>query len=732
MLISNRVDIARPRDEVFEFLLDLGRVGTCLPGAILGPDDGSGVRDATMDVKFGPMQFSYEGTVRITGVARAERKANLEAEGRERSGEGTAKAELQMTVVETDQGSALVIATRMNVTGGIAQIGRGMFQEVAQELIEGFGEHVTARLGRDISILGADEVPGVSPTGPAPQALDARKVLFRVVARQARGSLRRTTHAVTRDRRTVRHGETVDLAVAGSGSGALTAAIAAHDAGLSVAIYEKAPVVGGGTAYSGGVVWAPCNHIMHRKGIQDSVEDAMTYLAGASDGRGDEALQRRYIESVGAVVEAVESWTGINWVIWPGQPDYYSDLPGACANGRAILQHPNSAHDVLVPAEERHPGMQLVRQTPHMDFVPGFQTAERPAREAWVAGRAIIGGLWKAVLERGIPYSVGSPLRGLTARGGRVSGVLIAGPEGPRRIRVRRGVLLNTGGFDWNRELARRYLPGAEAHPQTPPSNTGDGLSMAMAAGAATALMDKALLHPALRIPGDTHDGEQLYRMFNAELSKPHGIVVDRTGRRFASEAAYFDLSEAWNRVDHRFRTHPHVPSYLVFDDVYRERYGLPCVRPGESVPEWMPHSDSLEGLAEQIDVDPVGLVSEVADYNRACADGTDPRFDRGASAYERYWGDPDHESPNPTMGTVERPPFYAVQVHPSHAGTRGGVVISPEGQVLRPDGSPIEGLFACGNTAANLLFGAGYGSGSAVGSSMIFGYLAARHLADR
>jgi 3-oxosteroid 1-dehydrogenase len=83
-------------------------------------------------------------------------------------------------------------------------------------------------------------------------------------------------------------------------------------------------------------------------------------------------------------------------------------------------------------------------------------------------------------------------------------------------------------------------------------------------------------------------------------------------------------------------------------------------------------------------------------------------------------------------MGTVERPPFYAVQVHPSHAGTRGGVVISPEGQVLRPDGSPIEGLFACGNTAANLLFGAGYGSGSAVGSSMIFGYLAARHLADR
>ena len=211
MLISNRVDIARPRDEVFEFLLDLDRVGSCLPGAILGPDDGSGGRRATMDVKFGPMHFSYEGAVRISNVARAAHKAHLEAEGRERSGEGTARAELEMTVVEADQGSALVITTHMNVTGGIAQIGRGMFQEVAQELIEEFGEQVTARLGQDGSSVVPDQATGVSPSGPAPRAVDARKVLFRIITRQARGSLRKTADAVTSDRRAVRHGETVDL-----------------------------------------------------------------------------------------------------------------------------------------------------------------------------------------------------------------------------------------------------------------------------------------------------------------------------------------------------------------------------------------------------------------------------------------------------------------------------------------------------------------------------------------
>src|SRR5579862_8489407 len=133
--------------------------------------------------------------------------------------------------------------------------------------------------------------------------------------------------------------EALDFAIAGSGSGALTAAILAHDAGLKVAIYEKAHVVGGGTAYSGGVVWAPCNHVMARKKIEDSVDGALGYLRLAAGGRWDETLARCYVENVGSIVAQVEEWTGIKWVIWPGQPDYYSDLVGASLNGRALLPH---------------------------------------------------------------------------------------------------------------------------------------------------------------------------------------------------------------------------------------------------------------------------------------------------------------------------------------------------------------------------------------------------------
>ena len=200
------------------------------------------------------MRFSYFGTVRITNVERGARTANLEAQGREQSGEGTARAELQMMVRENGQGSELTISTRMSVTGTIAQVGRGMFEEVAQDVIEQFAEQLTLAL--NAGTAEGEHVPAahLPPLGDRPETFDARNVLVRVTAHRVRRSVKRAADVAVVGGRGRRHGETVDLAVAGSGSGALTAAIAAHDAGLSVAIYEKAPVVGGGTAYSGGVV----------------------------------------------------------------------------------------------------------------------------------------------------------------------------------------------------------------------------------------------------------------------------------------------------------------------------------------------------------------------------------------------------------------------------------------------------------------------------------------------
>lgn len=735
-VITNRVTLPVEPDDVFALALDLDAVGQCIPGARVGSAR-DGTADGILSLRFGPMAFDYEGTVRITSISEESMTVSYVGSGAEQSGQGSAKISMDLAVEAVADGSQLTVVCHFEVSGPIAQIGRGMMEEAAQELMEGFKDCVLARFGHapESPRTGTDSSTIVAGSeSPSLGWRFAMRVVWRSIRRltkqAARAGAGLSNRLVGRLNASSTAAESYDVIVVGSGSGALAAAISAHDDGLSVVIVEKADVVGGGTAYSGGVVWAPANHIMRRKRIDDSTEDALDYLAHAAGGRGDPEIARTYVENVGKVIEQVESWTGISWVIWPGQPDYYPDLPGARTNGRAILQHPNSAHEVLDPAEDRLPGLRLVRHTPHMDYVPGFQRDGKAARESWVAGRAIIGGLWKAALERDIPYHLSTEAVDLVTKQGRVVGIVVSGPTGRRTIVGRLGVLLNTGGFDWREDLARRYLPGPTTYPQTPPSNTGDGHVMAMSLGAGTALMDKAVLHPAIRIPGDLNDGEQLYRMFNAELCKPHSMVVNSTGRRFASEAAYFDLCDAWNDVDHRTRNYSNVPSYFIFDNNYAAKYGLPCVHPGDPVPEWIRVADSLDDLAVTIGVDAHGLNQEVDLYNSDCEEGVDSRFGRGSSAYERYWGDPEHDGPNPTMGPVESAPFFAIELFPSHAGTRGGVLTTPWGQVKRADGTPIAGLYACGNTAANLLFGAGYGSGSAVGSSLVFGYLSAKHMA--
>jgi len=754
MDISSVFQINQPADKVFSLLLDLDRVAPCIPGATVGPEAADSSRPARIEVRFGPMGFTYEGKVRIAEADPDARRAVLTADVLERAGEGNAAATIAMKAEPIGATATRVaVETDLSITGGAAAMGTGMIEAAAEEMLEEFVAGLEWLLGGGAKPAAAgDGSAGVRPSQPsnaaagAPAASSSRRALggfgfmLRTLRRRLGRKLRGRAHGGPAGRNgvSVRVGRpngstsepTLDLLIAGSGSGALAAAIVAHDAGLRVAIYEKSEFIGGGTAFSGGVVWAPDSHLMRRKGIDDSPERALEYLRNISGGRGDEEMQRTYIENISPIIQQVEEWTGIAWVIWPGQPDYYPDVAGAAVNGRAILQHPNSASKVLLPAEQAMPELELVRPTPHMDFVPGFQRSDRPARFSWLAGRSIIGGLWKAVVERGIEYHLSTPVVDLMHDGDTVIGAKVQ-PEGsPPKDLYARAVLLNTGGFDWNETFAHRYLPGPFAHPQTPPSNTGDGHVMAMKMGAGTALMDKAVWHPAIQIPGDLHEeGQPLYRMFNNELSKPHTLVVNKEGRRFANEAAYYDITDAWAHADMLTQTYPNVPSFFICDSRCRESYGLPGVRDDEEVPDWISVAETPAELAEALGIDKAGFLAQLKRFNEDAKAGVDGQFNRGTTAYERYWGDAEHAGPNPNMDTVSKAPFYGFEIHPSHAGARGGVTTSPTGQVLRADGRPIDGLYASGNTAANVLFGGGYGSGSAVGSSLVFGYLAAKSL---
>jgi hypothetical protein len=209
-------------------------------------------------------------------------------------------------------------------------------------------------------------------------------------------------------------------------------------------------------------------------------------------------------------------------------------------------------------------------------------------------------------------------------------------------------------------------------------------------------------------------------------------MIVNRRGQRFVNEAHnYNDLMKAFFTFDPVSYERSHLPAWIVIDQQYLDRYALMTYVPGMPIPDWLIRADSLEGLAVAIGVEPRGLAASVARFNRFAVEGVDPDFRRGESLYDHFYGDPDH-APNPNLGTLEKPPFYAIEVHPGAIGTKGGARTDGDGRVLRPDGTAIAGLYAAGNVMAGVT-GAGYpGAGATIGAAMTFGYLAGRHAASR
>ena len=110
---------------------------------------------------------------------------------------------------------------------------------------------------------------------------------------------------------------------------------------------------------------------------------------------------------------------------------------------------------------------------------------------------------------------------------------------------------------------------------------------------------------------------------------------------------------------------------------------------------------------------------------------GVDDDFHRGENAWDRAWGDPDH-GPNPSLGTLEKGPFYAVPVYPGAIATRGGLRIDATGRVLSVlTGEAIPGLYASGNCSNGAAPGCYAGPGATIGPAMTFGYLAGKQVAE-
>jgi 3-oxosteroid 1-dehydrogenase len=534
-----------------------------------------------------------------------------------------------------------------------------------------------------------------------------------------------------------------DVVVVGSGAAGLTAALVAAAAGLDVTVVEKSAVVGGTSVVSGGSIWAPCSRYLAAAGRTDSREDALAYLRAITMARVDESLLTTFLDSVNPMLDEVVRHTGINFEANLDHPDYQPELPGALPGGRTIqgdLFDTTLLGDFKGKLRAAHSGVPITRLEVDewgqdtLDRWNWALIAERTAKGIVGMGAALVGALLNGCLKHGVTVLTETPAASLIAGpDGSVAGVVVTSPDGTReQIRTSCGVVLASGGFEWNRNLVDQFLGKPLTAPASPPAMTGDGLLMAMAVGSALGNMSEAWWSPTVHVKGDTYDDAPLYRPTSSLRALPGGIMVNRRGRRFVDEAInYNDLGKALANFDPQTYEYENQPCWLVFDERFRQSYSVATVTPDTPTPAWMFTAPTLEELAAKVGIDQEGLVDQVARYNKHAAQGFDPEFHRGESVYDTYRGDA-RVQPHRNLRPLEDGPYYAVEVQLGALGTKGGPQTDTTGNVQRAGGGAIEGLYACGNVAASP-FGPGYpGAGATLAAGMTYGYLSAKALSAK
>jgi succinate dehydrogenase/fumarate reductase flavoprotein subunit len=537
----------------------------------------------------------------------------------------------------------------------------------------------------------------------------------------------------------------VDVVVLGTGAAGMTAALAAHEGGAKVALLEKAALVGGTTAVSGGVVWVPNNRHLAEVGIRDSRDEALKYITRLTDGRSRDDLVERFVDAAPEMLDWVEAQTTLRFAALAKYPDYHPEFEGGKPGGRSLDPGLFDSNELGAwkPKLRRSPifgmtAMSVAEATEWGVFskplkLPFKLLGERYSKGFVCYGGALAGKLLKALLDRRVEPLLRHAARELLVEEGRVVGVRAEADGADGRdvfVSARRGVILASGGFEWDRDLAARFLGGVLTHPNSPPTNEGDGLRMAMSVGADLGNMSEAWWCPSVVIPGEEYEGRPLHRGDFATRSMPHTIIVNRGGRRFVNEAQnYNDMMKAFFAFEPNAYERPNLPAWLVFDHAYLEKYALLTVMPGQATPEWLERADTLDELARKVGIDAHELARTLERFNAFAVEGADRDFHRGESLYDRFYGDPDH-APNPNLGTIAKKPFYALRVHPGAIGTKGGARVDANAQVLRADGTRVPGLYAAGNVMAGVM-GAGYpGAGATIAAAMTFGFLAGRHAA--
>ena len=543
-----------------------------------------------------------------------------------------------------------------------------------------------------------------------------------------------------------------DVVVVGAGAGGMTAALVAAAEGLKPLVLEKTLHVGGTTAISGGMVWAPL-----AVAGDDTAEAATAYLDATVPTESGRDLRTTFLATAPEAIAYLDRHSEVKLRPVPLYPDYYPEAPGSTMRGRVLEPAPFDARALgasfrllrsPLPEFMLFGGMMVARpDLPHFRNVyrsPAsfLRVARLTASYAMqrlagnhrgtdlVLGNALAGRLLKSLLDREVPIRTDCRIDGLERSEGRITGVRVDGEV----VEAARAVVLSTGGFSHDGERRAELLPEQATVTAVAEGATGDGLRLGETAGGTVhpGDVEAAFWTPVSYFTNSA--GRQVkFPHTVTDRGKPGLIAVNSQGRRFTNEAvSYHEFVRAQLRADNVGHA---VPAHLICDKTFLWKYGLGAVKPMTMNRKpyldagYLIEAPTLAGLASKIGLDPAVLLETVERFNDDARKGEDREFGRGSNAYQRHFGDP-AVSPNPCLAPIETAPFYSVAVWPADLGTASGLNTDARARVLDGSGEPIPGLYACGNDMASIMRGAYPGPGITLGPALTFGYLAAKDAA--